>query len=915
VKSSLLATKFYFPPGRPVLVPRPHLVERLQAGLTGPLTLISAPAGSGKTTLLSEWRAGPGAGVPVAWLSLEADDNDITRFFQYLFASLDIIQPSLAIEMEVSLQSTEVLPPEVILTHLINTLNKLPQDFILVLDDYHRIDLSNIHTSLGFLVDHLPAQMHLVILTRSDPPLPLARLRARGQLTEIRIEHLRFSVDESAQFLNQVMGLNLTGEQVVALERRTEGWIAGLQLAALSMQGREDVQGFVSAFTGSNHYIVDYLAEEVLSRLSDTVREFLLQTSILERLTGSLCDVVTDGSDGQAILEGLDHANLFIFSMDDQCIWYRYHQLFSDLLRQQLFRNKDKYQLECLHRRARLWYETNGFTDEAITHALAGLDYENAASLIENYAFEHIYRSQTILVHRWLAALPADIVRSRPILGIIHAWVLMLGPTYCSREVIEQSLQQVEMSLGDQPQIFEQLPERSHTDTQWITSHIATIRASLARIYDNDPQAIVDLLQKALIYLSFEDTRLKGIIYNNLGPAYLALNAVAEAEVAFAKAKEVGQSYGGHYTVLFAVSYLADIALRRGHLQEAWQICQDVLPAHNSSDSLSQMSLPIHGAIYISLGHILLERNDLTEADHALIRGVELIQLSGELETLIRGYACLARLRQAQGELDGALKLLEGARKVWPGADAYIDALITRLWLEQEGSDMQHFQTALRWAQDRCHELEETVEIPAVFPRGERSFTILLTASRVLIAYHHLQKSSDLQPVHRFLERQLRFAELRGWRERVIELSILEAQAWQADHADTEAVSSLRRALELAAPEGYVRVFLNQGEAIRKLLHLLQKRGGGSEFVTRLLVAFESRLSGKVVFKSKQNILSKRELDVLTLIASGYSNKEIASQLVISLGTVKRHTVNIYTKLDVKNRTEAVAKARDLGLL
>ncbi len=436
----LLATKFYFPPGRPVLVPRPRLVERLQAGLKGPLTLISAPAGSGKTTLLSEWRAGPGAGVPVAWLSLDADDNDPARLFQYLFACLGTLHPSLAINEEISLQSTEGFSPEAILTPLINALNATPQDFILVLDDYHRIELPTIHMSLGFLVDHLPARLHLAILTRSDPPLPLARLRVRGQLTEIRAEHLRFSGSEAAQFLNQIMGLALTDEQVSALELRTEGWIAGLQLAALSLRGQDDVEGLISSFSGSNRYIVDYLVEEVLTRQPKELREFLLKTSVLERLTGSLCDTLTEKADGANILAALEAANLFIVPLDNDRRWYRYHHLFSDLLQSRLLHSSPGI-VKDLHRRAADWFAANGLIEEAINHALEAKDFDKATLLIEQTMQFVTRQGRVATVSKWIGALPEEIIARKPKFGFLLAWTLYLEYKFDQAEVRIQQLE------------------------------------------------------------------------------------------------------------------------------------------------------------------------------------------------------------------------------------------------------------------------------------------------------------------------------------------------------------------------------------------------------------------------------------------------------------------------------------------
>ena len=438
----ILATKLYIPPPRPNVVLRPRLITRLNEGLHGRLTLISAPAGFGKTTLLSEWIAG--CKWPVAWLSLDESDNDPSQFLTYLVAALQTIDNDMGAGMLSILQSPQPRPAELFLTSLINAVAQAPQEFILALDDYHRIEARPIHNALTFLLDHLPPQMHLAIVSRSDPPLPLARLRGQRTLTELRAADLRFTPDEAATFLNQVMRLDLSAADVAALETRTEGWIVGLQMAALSMQGRADTASFIRAFTGSHRFIIDYLVEEVLQRQVERVRDFLLQTSILDRLSGPLCDAVSGQGDGRAMLEALERGNLFVVPLDEERHWYRYHHLFADMLQARLTREQPD-QAPLRHRRASEWYEQNGLPSDAIRHALAAEDFERAADLVE-LAWPAMRRSrQEATVLGWVKALPDKLIRARPVLSVVSAWALLDGGEL---EAAEARLRDTERWLG-----------------------------------------------------------------------------------------------------------------------------------------------------------------------------------------------------------------------------------------------------------------------------------------------------------------------------------------------------------------------------------------------------------------------------------------------------------------------------------
>jgi len=501
----LLQTKLYIPPVRPNLVSRPRLIERLNEGMTRRLTLISAPAGFGKTTLLSEWVAG--SGRPVAWLSLDEGDNDPVRFLAYFVAAVQTT-PSLS-EAGVGesalavLQSPQPPPVEAILTALINEIATIPKPFILVLDDYHVIEAQPIHDALIFLLDHLPPQMHLSLATRSDPFLPLSRLRARGQMTDIRADDLRFSPQETTTFLNQVMGLALSGDQVAILESRTEGWIAGLQLAALSIRGQDDTARLISAFAGDDRYIGDYLVDEVLARRPKGTRDFLLQTSILDRLTGPLCDAVPGNEDGQNVLKKLERANLFIVPLDNRRRWYRYHHLFADLLRQRLEESTTLQDIESLHQRASQWYEENDFLIEAVEHKLAAGNHEDVMRLIEQGAGEIFQRSQLNTLTKWWARLSRELVTSRPRLCMIYAWAwLATGHP----EEAESCLQAIEQALGTEMGDLERDGAGAMDPAvQAALVEVAVVRAQLAVGRGVIPNAL-RLSRLVLLYLEDDNS-------------------------------------------------------------------------------------------------------------------------------------------------------------------------------------------------------------------------------------------------------------------------------------------------------------------------------------------------------------------------------------------------------------------------
>src|SRR5215203_1513208 len=610
---ALLTTKLYVPRAHPNLVPRPRLGALLAEGMNRKLTLISAPAGFGKTTLLSEWRMiHLGGERPLAWVSLEEADNDPSRFLSYLVTTLQTIEAGIGNAVLASLRSPQPPTVESVLTALINDIVALPGEFVLVLDDYHVIETRLIHDVITFLLEHMPPQMHLVIASRNDPPLPLARLRARGQMTELRAADLRFTPEEAGAFLTDMMALDLSTSDVKALERRTEGWIAGLQLAALSMRGREDISGFIEAFTGSNRYVLDYLVEEVLARQPEPVTSFLLKTSILDRLSGDLCDAVAESHGGQEMLEALDKENLFVFPLDEEGRWYRYHHLFAEVLRHHLRRSQPNLVPE-LHRRASRWYEQNGLLDEAIKHALAAQDFEGAARLVEGGAGEILARGEVTLLVDWVEALPEDLMRSRPGLCIPYAWALFLTGR----------LEDAEERARD--------AERA-ANTGALSAEVTALRANLVRARGDVPGSI-ELAREARKLLPEDGFALRGAISFNLGGAYWVTGDLEAAKEAFAEASAASRRAGNTYVALLSMRARAEIEKMSGHLRRAADLYHEALQIAEAAPS------PAAGLAHVGMGELLYEWNDLDGAVHHLTQGIDLGNRSGSFDILFPGRA------------------------------------------------------------------------------------------------------------------------------------------------------------------------------------------------------------------------------------------------------------------------------------
>jgi len=921
VPAPILTTKLYVPPHRVNIVVRSRLTERLNEGLYRKLTLLSAPAGFGKTTLLSEWIAaltpgpspsGRGEGVRVAWLSLDEGDNDPARFWSHFIAALQTVVPNISVEVLGTLQASQLPPIESILTSLLNKIASIPDDpstlpsaagqgFILVLDDYHDVDSKQIDHALAFLIERLPPQMHLVIATREDPDLPLARLRASNQLIELRVKDLRFTELEVAEFLNQAMGLLLSPEDVTALETRTEGWIAGLQMAALSMQGLQDTAGFIQSFTGSHRFVLDYLLEEVLQKQPEAIQTFLLQTSILERMCGSLCNaVLLDPSiNGQETLEYLERANLFIVSQDNERRWYRYHHLFADLLRNRLVRAYPD-RITDLHRRASDWYARNDLPNEAIKHALEVQDWQRAAELIEFNSRSMWLHGEIGILRAWLESFPAALRLERIKLGLVYAWTLTMA----------NQLDRAEQHLDQMAPLVQPVPT--------LLGEALAVRVMIAA-YRSDMTAVINLAQQAIALMLPEETFIRSIVMLSLGVAYYDMSSdLTAARNAFRDAYELGNAtepngaLDKNPSVLVARAYLAELEWLQGNLRDASRMYEET----------RELSIQWGGQVSLARvdwgrASLFYERNDLDNAAHALQESIRSGELWKDPHVLVPSYGLSALAMQARGQTDEALDMICRAEQItrkWYSSPATLGSLALyqiALWIARDD-----FPAIAQWEQD--HNAEWQLQIG----RARDSLASVLAHAR--IARHYRQRdNSALKQARALIEPALEQAQTQGLMFNVTRLLILDALALYAQRDTESAIKALKRALAFAEPENYVRSFLDLGKPMQELLSWSLDSQSLSEqhlrsYASRLLSNFGSDVSVKPDQPTGDSLiepLSQRELEVLRLIAKGLSNREISERLFLALSTVKGHTRIIFDKLQVQRRTEAVARARELGLL
>jgi LuxR family maltose regulon positive regulatory protein len=899
----LLSTKLYIPPVRPELVPRPRLIERLNAGLQRKLTLISAPAGFGKTTLVTEWLNS--AERRFAWLSLDGGDNDPVRFVTYLVAALQRIDQKMGQVAQGLLGSPQLPPIDSLMTALINDIAAAPertltgpstllrtgsgQGFALVLDDYHAIHTEWVHQAVEFLITHQPPQVHLILMTRQDPPLPLPRLRVRGQVTEIRADDLRFTVNEAAAFLNQALGLTLEAEIVAALEARTEGWIAGLQLAALSMEGRpaERVADFVEAFSGSHRHVIDYLADEVLARQPDEIRDFLRQTAILDRLTAPLCDALT-GRDGAAtLLRQLEQANLFLTPLDDRREWYRYHHLFADFLRTEL----DGESQAALHLKAARWLAAHDLLPEAVKHALACGDMNEAAQMIA-LAAEGAFRTASFMtLLGWLDALPDELVRTNGELATFKGFVLFLT---------ESRAEAAAYANAAGHSLPSDAPPPSRGRLQSLKAHVA--------LCNDAADSAIQLSREALDSLGDGDVFFRSLTLNNLGNALEGQGDIAAAADAYREGALTGRKAGDHLGAMAALTNLVLALNELGQRREAVALCRQVV---EESAAQTGRVLPMAEGVYLAWSLLSYEANELDLARKQVLRALDLCEQMNIPDGILLGQYTLARVQLASGEVDAMRKVALEARQLAARLNL---AALQGVWfaaLEAQASLGQgDLAAAAHWA-------EAAKLTPADTPHHWYE-SAYFTYVRLLLAQNRPEDARTL------LATMERSAQRSGRHRKLITVYLQQALVqWIVGHKK-QALARIESALRLAAPEGYRRAFLDEGQVIVELLP--QVRYVAPAFVDSLLETFyderrrpmDSGRAPSFVPRLSSVLaepLTERELEILQLIAAGRSNPEIAELLYLSLNTVKWHVKNLYSKLSVSNRVEAVARAQELRLI
>jgi LuxR family transcriptional regulator, maltose regulon positive regulatory protein len=912
----LIQTKLHLPFTKKGLVLRPRLRESVLEGLSKPLTLVAAPAGFGKTTLVASCVAG--SEKVVAWLSLDKDDNQAGRFLNYLIAALQNTDHTMGIEAAKLMKAAQQVPAEAILTSLINELDIAQKETVLVLDDYQFISNLAVHEQVIFLLEHCPQTLHLIIATRSDPPLPLARLRARGQMVELRAADLRFTEPEAVQFMNSVMGLHLDAGAVAVLEERTEGWIAGLQMAALSIRDREDVGDFIEEFSGTNRYILDYLLEEVLSSQSPETQCFLLYTSILDRLNARLCDAVLAGdetskkknedrsthseslisSKSASILEYLERVNLFLVPLDDERNWYRYHHLFSDLLHTRLQQTLNPKEIAVLHSRAARWYEQNGLTYDAIQHASLAADDEWVERLIEQNYMEIFQRRDSASVRFWTGSLAREMIFKRPRL--------------CIHTALKRSwlgdLDEAELFLNEAEKRIQEMPATA--ETQVMLGNLAYVRSRVTAMRGNIRGAI-KLALTAREKTPTSNQALLGGIGVMLGYAYFLDGDFSNSSQILSETIKVGKSVNAVNTTMGAYGVLGRLYALQGQLHKSFELYQEAEKFIQDVDSGLK---GVMGIVKLGIADLLYAWNDLESAHTYIKQGLEFLPLWNKPDDMALAYITLSRMELVHGNLASAVETIEKGSQVVHTSGVFSEARDTVETAEIKLLLKQGKNLAVdRWA----HSLENSIE--SGNPLRFENELAHITLARVFLARKKWNESIGL------LSRLETNARSGGRMGRLIEILILEALAQQKLNKPAQALENLAKSLALAEPEGYIRVYMDEGEPMRLLLAQWLAHADNNtlrDYVIRLLSYYDAEVKKVTVTQEKasqaKNLvepLSQRELEVLHIIALGKTNQEIAKQLIVSPGTIKAHTASIYRKLDVSNRTEAVSRARQLGII
>jgi LuxR family maltose regulon positive regulatory protein len=911
VSDPLLATKITLPLLRHPLVPRQVALKRLSTGLRENhlLTLISAPAGYGKTTTLRLWLEE--VKRPVAWVTLEKTDNQVPQFLKYVLAALQRSVDNLGRTASEALESAREVNSSLVSTLLVNDLYALEQPIILVLEDYHLIENPEIDAIIESLLHQGIQKLHLVITTREDPSLSLAHLRVKNQLTEIRAADLRFSPEEATEFFTKVMSINVSEKQVAILEQRTEGWIAGLQLAALSLRDSQDRETFVAAFRGTHRHVLDYLLEEVLTGQTEEVRSFLRQTSILEQLSSALCEAVTGQKKCHQLLRYLEQSNLFLVPLDDHRTWYRYHALFVELLRNQLSQAEPE-QWDELHARAATWYQENGYIHKAVEHAFQLSNRSRLLQLLEAHAFPMISQGEVASVAAWFDRLPDSCLQTSPMLCISKAWAFVLMRHSARRGEVERALYSAEQAL-DRMKASEEL-------RRLITGHAASIRAYLLQrsvLSGGEPEKLLALAEEAQRLLPEDEKAIRSANALNIGYGYLALADLEAARVAFEQALEDGLSGGNYYAAIYGPINLILSALLVGDLQQAQQLCDSSMARFNQI--LAGRYFPPIGALSVLKGAILLECDHLAEAESALTEGLDLIRWTGEVMVHRVGYTALARLRAIQGDRPAMLAAVKSLEEIRPEGALDVVTLRHRLSMRHWPDDPDVSKDASTWLAQSGIEFAELEVVGGVDSTHIAYVEGYLNAAHILARLAKAKPGAyPLDDVHAYLRRQQEFAVSHGFVRWVVEIAIARSLLYQAAGQKVEALEALDAALRAAAHTGLFRVFVDEGDSLFALLQELKPRPADNAvtvYANRLLEALNSGTTEAKPGAKHATLLSERELEVLHCLAAGLSYEEIGRQLFLSLNTIQFHVKNIYGKLLVNKRVQAIQKAREMKLI
>jgi len=895
-KAELIVTKTRPPQMPPDRVARPRLSRKLFEALKHKLVLVSAPAGYGKTTLvveaLKEYKK------PAGWLTLEAEENLPGNFWKYFILALQSIMPGVCGPVFSTLQSPQPPPLEWVLATIINSISNPESDFVLVLDDYHNIDSPAVHQGMNFIIEHLPPRAHLVIVSRADPPLPLARWLVKGEMVEIRASDLSFSGEETAAFMKQTAGIVLSGPDLELLENRTEGWVAGLKMAAFSLKGKQNISAYIRAFSGSNRYVMDYLAEEVLNQQPSGLKQFLLETSILERLCAPLCDAVTERSDSQSLLAHLEATNLFISPLDDERCWYRYHQLFSSILHSRLI-NDEPQRISLLHQRAAGWFEKEGLIEEAVEHSLQGGDNTRAVALLERIAPRMLGQNRAVKLLEYTSRIPEPLIPARPWLCVFFAWAAL---TANQPEVLSKMLLRATGALSEVPERV--LPNDS-TDVKRLKGHILTLQSIIAQAQDDIPLAIrlSEEANRELPSAGTEDLLARAVNSLNLGGYYQKTGDIALSITSLEGLISIGRQLDYQYAVLAGLGSLAEIEMQLSRLDRAAGICREAI--EQSERQGSTYRLPVTALSYVVLGQVQYEQNNLDSARENLKKGIELGEAGYFREAVIKGELTMTKLAWAQGDPVSADECIRHAAQLgpWVVVPPEVQQLpVIKAWLALKKSDIN---AATEWAE------QQEKSLPLSRLPGYQQECAYLMLFRVKLA------SGNCQGLPSYLDKFIQNAESQKRSAAVIEALLLKALVLDCLRDSGAAVDVFDKTLAMAETSGYVRLLVDEGERAAGLLRRMIDAGKHAAYSLKLLDILDRQSSDRLSSRRSMTgveALSERELEVLRLITSGKSNKEIGSELFLAVGTVKKHINNIFGKLGVESRTRAVARARELGL-